>query len=522
MLFRSIEEAKGSDRLRWEKELLGVYAMSHPLNHVSVDLRNMVSCYCNELDERYNGKNVLLAGMIAGVRTINTKKGDQMAFVQLEDMAGQCEVVVFPRTYAEVKELLSPDTVVVVKGKAQTREGQTSLLADSIQNYVDVPVSIGPDPTERFTLRNEGPTINGQLHDTDDTFNGTGALDPDGDGDDGAGYGNAVYGGPVYDGDADVAYNEENPFRNEPPSWLADDVAQPAELDAPKETEAMTNPAGHADPEPAPDNPYLHESRSLRDEAEVEIGLPKSLREQPPALVHDPVDGTAQDDQDDTEEPAPDNPYLHESRNLRDEGEVEIGLPAFLQNDPTFDPDSLTEGAEGETEEDAAGDTANDTVTDMADGATPASMPAASLEPVEGSEQPAGHTNGHANVHTNGHANDHANSHTNGHANGSGNGNGRGNGNNQGNGHGNGGAHPMSRALHIVFRPSGEFDRDKFRLKQICETVRDPKGRDRFYIEIKGQRKVTKLAFPNDPCSISDRLQQELHKFFRVEVRVEE
>src|SRR5690606_29857100 len=40
-----IEEAKGSDRRRWEKELLGVYAMSHPLNHVSVDLRNMVSCY---------------------------------------------------------------------------------------------------------------------------------------------------------------------------------------------------------------------------------------------------------------------------------------------------------------------------------------------------------------------------------------------------------------------------------------------------------------------------------------------
>ena len=63
----------------------------------------MVTCGCSELDERYDGKNVMLAGMIVGVRTINTKKGDQMAFVQLEDMQGQCEVVVFPRTYAEVK-----------------------------------------------------------------------------------------------------------------------------------------------------------------------------------------------------------------------------------------------------------------------------------------------------------------------------------------------------------------------------------------------------------------------------------
>ena len=47
-----IEEVKGRDRLQWEKELLGVYAMSHPLQHVSIDLKNVVTCACNELDER--------------------------------------------------------------------------------------------------------------------------------------------------------------------------------------------------------------------------------------------------------------------------------------------------------------------------------------------------------------------------------------------------------------------------------------------------------------------------------------
>lgn len=241
--------------------------------------------------------------------------------------------------------------------------------------------------------------------------------------------------------------------------------------------------------EAAPDNPYLHETRNLRDEKDVEIGLPKALREQPPALG---ADAESPD-----EEPAPDNPYLHESRNLRDEGEVEIGLPASLQGDPAFDLSERDDTA-------GSGGTA-DTDGTQADEQSPA--PNGANGPVAQAENNgSAHNNGHSDGQPNG------NGHTphNGHGNGNGNGN------------GNGGAHPMSRALTIVFRPSGEFDRDKFRLKQICETVRDPKGRDRFYIEIKGQHKVTKLAFPNDPCSISDRLQQELHKFFRLEVRIEE
>jgi hypothetical protein len=78
------------------------------------------------------------------------------------------------------------------------------------------------------------------------------------------------------------------------------------------------------------------------------------------------------------------------------------------------------------------------------------------------------------------------------------------------------------RTMQIVFRPSGDLDRDKYRLKQIVDTVRDPKGRDQFLIVIKGHGKTTTLAFPDDPCSISDRLRSELSKFFRVDVQVKE
>ncbi|MCC6457336.1 MAG: DNA polymerase III subunit alpha [Caldilineaceae bacterium] len=494
-----IEEVKGRDKLLWEKELLGVYAMSHPLQALSVDVRNIVTCGCSELDERYDGKNVLLVGMIASVRTINTKKGDQMAFVQLEDMGGQGEVVVFPRTYAEVKELLALDSIVMVKGKAQAREGQTSVLADSFQTYVDQILSVGPDPQYQKPLLDVLPTINGfhmeesRMSDENGSSNGF------------PGYSNGM--GSFAGDDDDAAYMEESPFANEPPAWLnAEMTSEPM-----PERAAISIPAAPAAIAPArqeqaaPDNPYLHESRNLREEdGDFNIPLPESMRNDPAALAQ------AEDDDEPagekatekaTEQAAPDNPYLHESRNLREEdGDFEIALPKSLQDEPEMLADNEHE-AETPSQPNRAIDAAG-----------------------EEAKPPQAHTNGHQNGHANG----------NGNANGNGQSNGTSNGQNsaknspKNNGHSRkqNGQNSLiasgKRTMQILFRPSGDLDRDKYRLKQIVDTVRDPKGRDQFLIVLKGHGKITTLAFPDDPCSISDRLRTDLSKFFRVEVEVKE
>ena len=132
-------QAKTSDRERfqWEKELLGVYVGSHPVQQLNVDLSRFTTCHCAELNERHDGKNVTLAGMLASIRTTVTRKGDKMAFVQLEDMQGQCEALFFPQTYEEFKEYLEEERVVLVKGKAQTRNGRTSVLVDTLQTAVE-------------------------------------------------------------------------------------------------------------------------------------------------------------------------------------------------------------------------------------------------------------------------------------------------------------------------------------------------------------------------------------------------
>ncbi|MCB0072143.1 MAG: DNA polymerase III subunit alpha, partial [Caldilineaceae bacterium] len=157
-----IDEVKGKEKLQWEKELLGVYSISHPLMQLNVDVRSIATCACNELDERHHGQNVMLIGMIADVRTITTKKGDLMAFVNLEDMQGQCEMVVFPRTFEEHRDKLIKDNVVLVKGKAETRNGQTNLLADTIQTYVEQAQAINDAPPVFQTqMIDTGPTVNG-------------------------------------------------------------------------------------------------------------------------------------------------------------------------------------------------------------------------------------------------------------------------------------------------------------------------------------------------------------------------
>ncbi|MBK8047775.1 MAG: DNA polymerase III subunit alpha [Anaerolineales bacterium] len=203
-----VEEFKGKEKLQWEKELLGVYSISHPLHQFGGDLQRVTSCSCAELNESYDGKGVTLAGIITNIRTINTKKGDQMAFVQLEDLQGNCEVVFFPKSYLEFKEKLAVDAVIIVKGKAQTREGKTSLLAEVVQTHYEKVLSVGEEPNRlQAPLLNGAPTVNGV------TLHGDDVMEAEAIG------GDVNFDGPSY------GLSDENPFRGEMPDWLRDAAA---------------------------------------------------------------------------------------------------------------------------------------------------------------------------------------------------------------------------------------------------------------------------------------------------------
>ena len=80
-----------------------------------------------------------MAGMITSKKTLVTKNNKMMAFVDLEDLYGEVEVVVFPNVYERCREAVSADNVVVVRGKLNFKEEEMpKLLADSVVGIRDV------------------------------------------------------------------------------------------------------------------------------------------------------------------------------------------------------------------------------------------------------------------------------------------------------------------------------------------------------------------------------------------------
>ncbi len=111
-----------ADRLKFEKEMLGLYVSDHPLLGMEAALRRKVDCPVSEAAEREDGSIVVLGGIITGLARKYTKKGDQMAVFVLEDLDSSIEVTVFPRVLMEQGHKLSNDAIVTVRGRIDRRD----------------------------------------------------------------------------------------------------------------------------------------------------------------------------------------------------------------------------------------------------------------------------------------------------------------------------------------------------------------------------------------------------------------
>ncbi len=121
-----------SQKLLWEKELLGVYVSGHPLDAFTAELESRSNIAQIKADGR-NGIPVITAGMIETVKELLTKKGDKMAFIQLSNLTDTIEMVAFPEVFQTHKDLLVPGTCVAIKGKLNIRNDEPSILVDRIK-----------------------------------------------------------------------------------------------------------------------------------------------------------------------------------------------------------------------------------------------------------------------------------------------------------------------------------------------------------------------------------------------------
>jgi DNA polymerase-3 subunit alpha len=120
-------------RLEGEKETLGLYLTGHPIQRHEAALEKIVDAKLRDLKPTEN-RTVVVAGLVVGMRTMQTRRGDRMAFVTLDDRSGRLELAVFSDLYERHRELLGKDALLVVRGQVSVDEysGGFKMSADEI------------------------------------------------------------------------------------------------------------------------------------------------------------------------------------------------------------------------------------------------------------------------------------------------------------------------------------------------------------------------------------------------------
>ena len=117
----ALPEWGDEEKMRLEKEALGFFLSCHPLLRFRHELRRLGLIPLDELRELPGGHLVRVAGIVTNVREYINKKGDKMAFLQMEDLTGTGECTLFADTYALCKELVNSDQPLVFEGKVDAR-----------------------------------------------------------------------------------------------------------------------------------------------------------------------------------------------------------------------------------------------------------------------------------------------------------------------------------------------------------------------------------------------------------------
>ncbi len=154
--------------LGFEKEVLGIYVSGHPLEEVrELWQRHITNCTTDFMfDEEAEGvvaednAKVIIGGMIVDKNIKYTKNDQIMAFLNIEDLVGNVEVVVFPRDYAKYGEILKEDAKVFIKGRASMEEEKDGkILLEQAVTFEEAASKQNPfESPNRYARQNNSAT----------------------------------------------------------------------------------------------------------------------------------------------------------------------------------------------------------------------------------------------------------------------------------------------------------------------------------------------------------------------------
>ena len=162
------EEFDKEIKLALEKELMGVYVSGHPLDdYIGLLEKNITAKASSFIVDEETGQAsvtddsvVVVGGMISGVTIKYTKQSKAMAFINLEDLTGTVEVVIFPNSYEKARSLISEGNKVFIQGRVQVEEEKDAkLICQDIKSFDDC----GREVWIRFANKEAYEAAEGQL-----------------------------------------------------------------------------------------------------------------------------------------------------------------------------------------------------------------------------------------------------------------------------------------------------------------------------------------------------------------------
>lgn len=171
-----VEEYEKEELLAFEKEVLGIYISGHPLEKYETQWRRQISAVTVDfmLDEESgrskveDGEKEIIGGMIAAKTVKYTKNNKMMAFLTLEDLVGNVEVVVFPRDYERYGHLLKTDAKIFVRGRVSAEEDRASkLISEKIWAFENGPKELWVQFADMDTFKKSETKLYSFLKDSD-------------------------------------------------------------------------------------------------------------------------------------------------------------------------------------------------------------------------------------------------------------------------------------------------------------------------------------------------------------------
>jgi DNA polymerase-3 subunit alpha len=115
-----------------EKEVLGFYVSAHPLDQHRGTIEAFANADTKKIADLAHDSVVLIGGQITRVRPVMTRKGDKMAIITFDDLQGQIDCVLFPRTFARCAPHLTVDAIVMIEGQVDLSRGDPQLIVEDV------------------------------------------------------------------------------------------------------------------------------------------------------------------------------------------------------------------------------------------------------------------------------------------------------------------------------------------------------------------------------------------------------